>query len=132
MSNIKAKSEENFRAAQLLANEEHKMFSSSIHCAYYSSLLLIKHILKHFCCKEYSQYDNVNKDSHNLLINDLTKDLESKSEIIRKVDLNKNFKFLKCLRVKADYRDTIISQKESEEAIEKTIEVRQILEKVYK
>lgn len=110
------KSDENFEAAKNL--KEFELYSSCIHCAYYSSFELVLHILFNI----YSESEELNFEekliSHNVRINSirqkLYKKVEDKKEVI---DFSNKIRDLKLLRKKADYEQIKIFNEDSKKAI---------------
>ncbi|MBI3719986.1 MAG: hypothetical protein HY252_15495 [Sphingobacteriales bacterium] len=135
MSELKKKSEENLRAAQLLNLNEHRLFASSVHCAYYSCFQLIKSILlKHVFQSEdeYNLEENKsNKNSHEFAINRLSIDFAKKRPLeLRKYSNEINQ--LKELRVISDYKLEEIQIDKSQKAVDLAIRVRNVLLREYK
>ncbi|TAG53198.1 MAG: hypothetical protein EAZ27_11200 [Cytophagales bacterium] len=97
------KSENNIYASKILNDEE--LFASSIHCSYYSTVQLMRHILFNICNEDEKIFDNKlevkNIGSHNFLITIFTKKLSTKG--LKTQDFSKSMRDLKNLRKEADY-----------------------------
>lgn len=107
MPNMKLKSDENLQAGNILVTSD--MFSTSIHCYYYSALQLSMHILCNYHGLDYTKQNNESKgrDSHHYTI-ESTASFLGKENIFYKVDYNKYIGILKMLRKRADYSDSLI------------------------
>ncbi len=130
MPNIKAKSIENIKAANLLI--EHNMFEASIHCSYYSGFQLSKYIACH-CLKisyEIQDKESKGKDSHSYIFNLVNEDLKKKN-IFYSIDYSSFFQQLKMLRKKADYSDKISTDKSANEAIKFSNKLQNLLIEKY-
>lgn len=132
MPNIKSKSTENYRAAIILSQDSCKMYSASIHCAYYSCFLLVKHILCHRCYISYANQNNQNVGSHLHIIGLILNDLSVKGEDDAYDLFDTNMSELKRLRMIADYENSLISPEESREAVVIADDTLKTLKNVYK
>ncbi len=109
------KSKENIESAWFLIEEGKN--SSSVHCAYYSCIQVLKHIVLHILKKSEATIDAESKaegGSHLYLIKSVIRDLKSKGHNV--VNLNNNFFDLKDLRVISDYKDVQITASKSNTA----------------
>jgi hypothetical protein len=72
MSHLLTKSMQNLESADILINAN--MFSSSVHCSYYSCLQLCKHVLISDMGMTFAEVENMTKgkSSHNIIIKALT------------------------------------------------------------
>lgn len=129
MPNIRNKSNENIKAANLLVNN--KLFASSVHCAYYSCFQLSKYILDVFCGMPYNKQDIKTVDSHIYVIKTLDENLLKRSHISH-LDYLSNMNKLKRFRKKADYTIGIITPKEAEDALASAEKIILILTTKYK
>lgn len=128
MGAFKDKSDKTFSSGELLLSNAH--YNSSIHCFYYSCFQLIMDLLK----EEYLYTDEQinsgtnSSSSHNNIINQLKYCLKS-SEFDYKflTDLEK----IKIVRIKADYKNQNIGEKEAEKTKDKAIKFREELNKIY-
>jgi len=129
MGMLIAKSKENLISAQLLI--ENKYYASSVHCSYYSSVQLMIHLLitKFNFTQEKLENEAIKegKGSHVFAINQITKHLKSKQEILKSVDFYRNIGKLKTKRKHADYLDTLIDKPYSDEALLQANEINGIL-----
>ena len=125
MSHLKNKSTTNLYAAKVL--HQKTLFSSVIHCAYYSCFQLMKHTWLHFMRKTENDLSHFNKGSHEFLINQTTNFLANHSKNHR--NFRQNIYNLKRLRLKADYEDSAIDFQTSKKAINLSIVTQQILNK---
>ena len=132
MPNIKSKSIENYKAAIILSQNSNKMYSASIHCAYYSCFLLVKHILCHRCYISYANQNNQNSGSHLYIISLILDDLSRKGEDDAYDIFDTNMSELKRLRMIADYWNSLISPSESREAVTMADDTLETLKNVYK
>lgn len=97
--------------------------NSSIHCAYYSCVQVLLHILRDKLGLNDSELENEitqyiksrgRGGSHAYYISRVIKDLESKKRVVSR--LNTKLVDLKDLRVRADYKQDIIDKKEANKA----------------
>ncbi len=109
---MKNKSSSTLNAAQTLINNQ--LNTASIHCSYYSVLQYMKYILAHVKDNPipYEQQNEIGKDSHEYLIQELTNRIQKPRE---KKNISEKIRDLKQKRVSADYLDVTYT---SEEAIE--------------
>lgn len=113
MSPLLLKSEENIKSAELLIKYE--MYSSSIHCSYYS---LVQRMLC-FIEPDFGTDSSEGDNAHITLLNNCAKSLEFKSlsrEIIS--DFKSQVNQLKRTRRSSDYKEKIFSKDESEQALQ--------------
>jgi hypothetical protein len=119
MSILKKKSYENQNSAQILLSNN--LFSSSIHCSYYSCLQLMKHILFEEGLTETelkSRQDASRRNLHEFLINHFIEGLRQnnlyrqyRNSIVKLPDL-------KYLRVNADYKEQEMRESDAQFAID--------------
>lgn len=116
MSNIKVKAKENLRSAEILMRK--KLYSSSVHCLYYSCFQLAKYILneKGIVCYR-DQNNQQDSNSHDFIINSLCDNLRRNKEIIAANDFFKNIQHLKRFRKRADYQEHIVTKSEADELV---------------
>lgn len=132
MNILLKKSTSSLEASSLLKDEEH--FASSVHCAYYSCIQLMRHIL--FNCYNIDEtiFDssaNTNSTgSHMYLMNELTKLIHGKNFEIR--EFKSNFRNIKYYRKKADYQQIVIFQKDSNNAYSIALNINRTLKKIHK
>lgn len=117
--NLKQKSEDNLKAAQLLHDE--RLCNSSVHCSYYSCLQMMKHYL---CNISNISYDDqadccgLEMGTHKFVYSYFLKILKNKKIIPNDfVTFNTNYTLLKLKREKADYTNKMIGTRESEKSI---------------
>ncbi|MDR1347307.1 MAG: hypothetical protein LBJ63_02600 [Prevotellaceae bacterium] len=109
MSNLKLKSDENLKVAQILIEKGY--YNSSIHCSYYGCFQFMKSILCNNIKIDYEEQDNNNgKDSHDYIFRTLKNKITNRTVEKRFRD---NFVSLKSKRKKADYLNELITQDES-------------------
>lgn len=113
MANIFKKHKNNLKGGNLL--QQKKIYDAAIHCFYYSSFLLSKHVL----CTYYNvPYDDQNIQSngggsHDYIINYLYSEInKDKNSIIARVYF-KNITKLKAQRKRADYSDELLLKEDS-------------------
>lgn len=141
MPNIKAKSDENFSAANLLVSSD--MHDASVHCAYYSCFQLMKYAIK----SEGIDYENQKKNytlyvhemhdgesrklgSHEYLIQQFIVE-SAKKDMRSTIAINRNISHLKAFRTKADYDDIRVNESESKVCSEMAEETRELIIKTY-
>ena len=118
MPKIKVKSLENLCAAQKLI--DCGMYTTSIHCSYYSSFLAMKHFLNNHPNKSLSYADQNSysgKDSHNYIYDEVIKRMVNSIDIR---DLRVQFRKLKADRKRADYSAEQFTDLESLDNIERS------------
>lgn len=136
MPKIKSKAIENYKAAMLLSNDNNKMYSASIHCAYYACFQFTKHILAQRCCIPYNQQKKEAMDeaigTHNYVINEILNHLNLKNECDAYDIYHDKMSELKRLRTMADYDNIIISPVEAHKAMDFANDILDTLKGVYK
>ena len=130
MNAIRLKSHENFTSGLLL--KKNKLYSSSIHCFYYSCIQTMIHILLDNLHKTESEIEsesfNSGKTFHNWIINKIYYEH-------RKINRNKSLQTqrkmykLKKLRVEADYKNVRIEYDKSDRSEKISKEILNILNK---
>ncbi len=136
MSYWKQKSKANIKGAELLVKKS--LFSSSVHCSYYSNVQLMLHILFTDFRKSEEEIESDSKQGsidekgfHNWLKNTITRELVLKDFMITR-DFNNFFGQLKALRVRADYKNSIITRNKAKEAIIFSENINNILEEKFR
>ena len=130
MSYILDKSKQNRYAALKLYDTE-KKYAPSIHCAYYSSIQLMIHVLLENGYTEQKISEDTKKESSHLYY---IKETEALLKVKSLGDI-KNFseiKNLKAYRTKSDYRNIEISSDDCDKAIKIADKVNGILNRVFK
>lgn len=138
MSNWLTKSEFNFSSAEIL-HDKHHHYCSVVHCAYYSSVQLMLHILHVKINKTEQQAradaqktkvsaNDPDKGSHEIIISEVAGYLRNVNNKEFPM-FNNNIGKLKQLRHKADYKNEAIIDKESKGSIETAREINKILRK---
>ncbi|MBP6532464.1 MAG: hypothetical protein KA285_04220 [Bacteroidia bacterium] len=133
MSYLLKKSNDNFNAALTLSTEPKARFCSSIHCAYYSCLQMIIHILLDQTKKteiEIRQLANDSKNTHIYYINEVRKLVETRNP--KDVLVYKKIDDLKDFRVKSDYHDQPITEQQSSNATGIAQQIRDLLIRIFK
>lgn len=142
MPNIRAKSDENFNAANLLVSSN--MHNASIHCAYYSCFQLVKYVFKN---KERVDYSNQKSNytayvkesqsqqrkamgSHEYLIQQFIKKSAEKN-MSSTIIIRRHILELKGLRAQADYDDSIVKEGESTRCSKMAEEIRRLITEIY-
>jgi len=135
MSDWKLKSEKNIKSAELLIRNS--LCSSSVHCSYYSNVQLMLHILFTDLGKTEIEIENDAKQGsidekgyHNWLKNTITRELVERDFMIVR-DFNNFFGQLKALRVKGDYKNSIINKNKATDAVCFSISINEILEEKF-
>ncbi len=117
MSDLKNKSVINRASADLL--HKNYLYPSVVHCAYYSCIQLMKHILiitlKKTELELASESRNSNEGSHELMINLINGHLKDNKGDWKV--FNTNINQLKKLRVKADYENVSIDISKSNDSM---------------
>ena len=125
------KSENSLKASELLMNED--FFASSVHCAYYSCIQLMTHILFNIHKVDEKEFENILKDtkgsSHEILQNEITKEFYNK-EFNVKIFKDK-FRTIKKLRVISDYKQMNVFKQDSQIARNSAIIINNILKNAY-
>jgi uncharacterized protein (UPF0332 family) len=135
MSNWKLKSEKNIKGAELLIRNS--LCSSSVHCSYYSNVQLMLHILFTDIGKSESEIESDAKQGsidengyHNWLKNTITRELITRDFMIVR-DFNNFLGQLKALRVKGDYKNSIINERKATDAVGFSKIIKEILEEKF-
>jgi len=132
MSPYLFKSEQNIQAAKYLI--EGNFYSSSIHCAYYSCIQNMFNLLTNKLGYQLADIDNEAQrkltGSHVTAINIVKNRMIEKGIRFKLGDFNNAIMYLKNNRVKADYKEDIISKELGEEAIKKATIVNKILSEI--
>lgn len=109
------KSQSNIEAAELLHREE--MYASSVHCSYYSSIQLMRHLLFNKFGYDDIEFDGrpevQDKGSHNFLFGFLRTKIDPKESRSYNIYLQQ----LKDHRKRADYMQIKILEVDSEKAL---------------
>ena len=134
MSHWKVKSESNFNATNILNLES--FFTSSIHCSYYSCVQLMYHILSsHFNKSDFEISDDSfegatkHKGMHAWIINMITNEIGGYSDGNQFATIISD---LQRLRIKSDYKNKHISDKEADDARNYAVITRQILNRNFR
>jgi uncharacterized protein (UPF0332 family) len=113
MSPLLLKSQENIKSAELLINNE--MYSSSIHCSYYS---LVQRMLC-FIEPDFGTDSSEGDNAHITLLNNCAKSLAFKNLSRESIsDFKSHVNQLKRTRRQADYKVQIFSKNESVQALQ--------------
>lgn len=135
MSDWKLKSKNNIKAAELLIRNS--LYSSSVHCSYYSNVQLMLHVLFTDFNKSENEIESESKQGsidekgyHNWLKNTITRELLTRDFMIVR-DFNNLFGQLKALRVKGDYKNIIISKNKAVDAVGFSKSINEILEEKF-
>jgi len=135
MSDWKLKSKMNIKGAELLIRNS--LYSSSVHCSYYSNVQLMLHILFTDFGKTEREIENDAKQGaadekgyHNWLKNTITRELMKRDYMIVR-DFNNFFGQLKALRIKGDYKNLIIKKNKAADAVELSKSINEILEEKF-
>lgn len=103
---MKAKSDENIKAAELLIKE--KKFASSVHCSYYAYFQMLKYTLHTKLSCDYNKQNSKGSGSHNNVVKLF--DAEIKNQGINlQFDIKTNIRTIKTRRNAADYSRKKIS-----------------------
>lgn len=125
------KSASSLKASEFLKGKEH--FASSIHCAYYSCIQLMRHILFNCYNENETIFDNSantkSAGSHHFLMNELTRRIKSNN--FDKNNFKQNFRNIKNYRKNADYKQIVISQVDSENAYNIALKINRTLKTTY-
>ncbi len=117
MSELKKKSENNLIASEFLIKQG--LHASSVHCAYYSCLQLLKYSINFFFEVAYDELENnINYSkgsSHKYIINYVFNELKS-AKYDNYETQHRNIKDLKEWRETSDYENTPIGSVESDRA----------------
>lgn len=135
--NLKQKSEDNLKAANLLVNGVEPYCCSSIHCSYYSVIQLMKYILCSKCAIDYDKQDeeksSLKLGTHVYVFNkifELTPNFTHSEEDIHKI--YKNFEKLKKYRIESDYKNLMTTKSLSLTGLRLSNELNNLLISIYK
>lgn len=127
MSQLLKKSAINEEAANALHKKD--LYPSVAHCAYYSCLQLIKHILLNVLQVPpgdlATSQSSTREGSHEIMINKMTRHLNKTGKDYK--TFNSKIGQLKRLRVDSDYENIMIDYSKSEESILLCQRIRKIL-----
>lgn len=136
MAQLLRKSTLNLKASSLLISN--KIFDSSTHCAYYSSVQLMLHILRSEFGKSESDVEKESekgskneKGFYNWLINFYMRELMTKDFMLTR-DFNKFVVTLKSGRIKADYKNVEISESVATQNLDLARQINQLLQEKFK
>ena len=133
MSNMKIKSEDNFKAANLL--QENNFYNTSIHAFYYSCIQKLIYILRtsfHLTELEITEEFSNSKNGHNYYINKVFNDCKNNRLSRKKCNYFKNNIYkLRKSRTKADYKEELATKEKSIKAEERTKNILDLLEEAY-
>ena len=125
------KSKYSLQASEFLKKEE--LFASSVHCAYYSCIQLMRHILFNFLNKDENDFDNSQSNnkagSHQNLLNTIIYNFYSKN--IYANSFKNDFRVIKELRKKADYKQIVILEKDCKDALNLALKINNTLHQNY-
>lgn len=105
MSELLNKSKLNLEAADLLISRNN--FAPSIHCSYYSFIQTALYILSGYGINNQTQHN-----SHEIIRNNLFKLLEAKHKL-DSIYFNRDFNRIKKMRIRSDYFDLGIEEKDA-------------------
>lgn len=132
MNHLKEKSENNIKAADILLKKS--VFSSSVHCSYYSSVQLILHILRSDFKKTDDEINILSKKKskennglHNWLQNFVSLELFNRKNFDDARSFNNYFGQLKGSRVKSDYKNKAINNTSASQALDKAKSINEII-----
>ena len=135
MSEWKKKSKENQKSAKLLIQNSN--FSSSVHCAYYSNIQLMLHILLHDIKLSETEIEAESKQGsldeggfHNWLKAAITRELLDRDFMLVR-DFNNFFGQLKSLRIKADYKNLLILEQKAKNGLDLSRNITKLLEEKF-
>ena len=136
MSILLDKSKGSTAAALLLRDQS--LYASSVHCAYYSCIQLVSHILINDYgvdgMKAYRERKNPNEGSHEALIHRFIKELltDYPGEGRRARDIRNDVFQLKEKRTDADYKEIEITKPINQVVIDKAAKINQLIKSCYK
>lgn len=132
MSQLLRKSLLNLKASGILISNN--IYDSSIHCAYYSCVQLMLHLLRSEFKKSEADVDSESeqgsrneKGFHNWLTNFYIKELMKKDFMLTR-DFNKFVIALKSSRVKADYKNIEIKENIAKQNLDLAKQINQLLQ----
>ncbi|MDD3723157.1 MAG: hypothetical protein PHW92_11870 [Lutibacter sp.] len=135
MSNWKEKSKENQKSANLLI--KNSIYSSSVHCAYYSNIQLMLHILLTDFKLSETEIDTKSKEGsieeggfHNWLKTAITRELMTRDFMLVR-DFNNFFGQLKSLRIRADYKNLLILESKAKNGLNLSKSIIELLEEKF-
>lgn len=135
MSKLKAKSEFNIDAAQLLIDKS--LYAPSVHCSYYSCFQLMKFTMKEIfgiTYDELAQRVSVKSTggTHTYVTNFFNKEVKSRYGTFEYSDFNRKLKDLKEFRESSDYEDVEIDIDKGTKALKNATEIRTFIQKNFK
>ncbi len=138
-THLNLKSEENLRLANRIISEKSGHYSTCVHCAYYSCVQLMLHILRSDFNKSDEQIDEESKNGskkeggfHNWIINNINQAFFVKDKkYIDSRDFADKINALKWLRIKADYKNMEINEKKAKRAVENAGSINLTLKKYF-
>ncbi len=131
MPKIKVKSLENLKAAQKLI--DCGMYTTSVHCSYYSSFFSMKHFLNkhpHNSINYIDQDKYNNAGSHIFIYEEVYNRVLHNSTHARK--FRTEYKILKEERKRADYTDEQFTAEESLDSIQRSKNIQYTLNEIFK
>lgn len=135
MSDWKKKSKENQKSAKMLIQNTN--YSSSVHCAYYSNIQLMLHILLNDLKLSESDIETKSKQGsideggfHNWLKAAITRELFARDFMLVR-DFNNFFGQLKSLRIKADYKNLLILESKAKNGLDLSSRITKLLEEKF-
>lgn len=127
MDNIKTKYLDSLTSAQNLI--DNKMYTSSVHCSYYSTFQMMKFVLAHKCAISYDTQDKqVGNSSHTFIITEIINNCKNPT-LSRKI--KNKFDVLKSNRVDADYHDVMFSDIESLDCIDLSKSIQSLIKQQF-
>ena len=131
MNELKYKSSFNSASADLLIEKTY--YASSIHCSYYSSLQLAKHILLNTYQIKESTFNSYPEGSHEFIKNEISKKISSElKDRQESANFNTLFSLLKKIRKEADYSEIQIDISKANNSVKLSKDLNRILNRFSK
>jgi hypothetical protein len=124
------KSNQNFKAAEFLKDDEQQFYAASVHCSYYCSFQLMAYILTYkLGVKNSANWLNLGdtKGSHERAIKIIFDEIYNQGLRSDAAKFKRMIESLKSNRVDADYKETIISKQWSEVALSTSKQINRLL-----
>lgn len=107
---------------------EQNLFAPSVHCSYYSCFQLLKYTIKDFFDVDYeTQAVNISsskQNTHQYVVNYITNELKSLSDIFESRDFKRKINDLKQFRVESDYENVEVDYNKGNDAMNRATEIR--------
>lgn len=126
MDILKKKSDDSADAANLLFSRS--LYSPSVHCSYFSSLQLAKHLLLNKYHMNAVLFDRKDKDSHKFIIDNILNKIKSELQDNKMYsEFNSKMTSLKRFRIESDYKQIVSNSSVAFKSMSYSTELNRIL-----